>query len=67
MQVACETRRSYVKSPGRVKMEQFRLKFGTKNTKPLSKEAAAQASKARWLGLMTAPVKTVSSNTNNGN
>jgi hypothetical protein len=56
MQVACEVRRAAVKNPGRVKLKDFLLKFGTDGKPKLTKEQAAAFAKAKWLGLMTMPV-----------
>jgi len=51
MAIAAEMRMSNVKKPKGVKLEHFRLKFVDKN-QPVSREQAAAASKAKWLGMV---------------
>jgi hypothetical protein len=48
MQIACEVRRFMMKDPGRVKPEDFRLRFERPGQKRLTREEATAWSKARW-------------------
>lgn len=58
MQIAAEVRRGRARHPRGVKLEHLRLR--PEGTKPsVSREAAAAAGKARWLGKMTMPVTVV--------
>lgn len=58
MAVACETRRSYVKNPARVSLDDFKLTFRRQESRPpMTREQAAAASRARWFSLMTMPVQ----------
>ena len=46
MLLAAETRAGRVKNPKNIKLEHFKLRFGSQ--KPLSVEQATEISKARW-------------------
>lgn len=46
------------KNPRRLKMGQFKIEFGPEKRKgPATREQAAAWSKAKWLGMMTMPVR----------
>jgi hypothetical protein len=56
MQIACEIVRGRVRNPGAVHVGNFRLQFGEAGpTKPVTKEEATIASKAKWLGALLSP------------
>lgn len=58
MQIACEVRRTNVKNPRRVKLDDMKLIFrNTVAAKPASREQAAMWAKAKWLGMMRGPVE----------
>lgn len=60
MQVACEVRRVLAKRPNEIKLADFRLRLVEPEVKPqMTREQATALSKARWLGMMTRPVKVV--------
>lgn len=54
MQLACEVRRVLSKKPASIKVQDFKLRFGTEKTKskPRTREEAAALSKAKWLGFV---------------
>jgi len=49
--IACEVRRSFVKTPATVKMSDFILDFSKKEQKPMTKEEATAASKRYWFSI----------------
>lgn len=62
MQAAWVAAQANAKNPRRLKMEQFRLRFGAEKARrpAAGREQAAAWSKAKWLGMMTMPVREVS-------
>jgi hypothetical protein len=52
-QIACEVRRGYVRDPGRVKLDDFIIKYTPANKKPqMTKEEYLQNSKNYWTGIL---------------
>lgn len=58
MQVAAEGRRALVEKPSLVKVEDFRIRFGSDEDRP--EPSKVNHSKNMWLSCMTAPVDKVS-------
>lgn len=61
MQIGCEVLRGRVRKPKSVQMKHLKLAFQVAQAprKPLTREEAAAAAKARWVGLMGMPVRVV--------
>lgn len=58
MQTACEVRRVLAKDPGRIKLQDFRLKFQARTDAPkTSKDYSASLARAAWFARMTKPVE----------
>jgi len=51
-QVACETRRSYVKEPSKVKLKDFLLDFEPKQQKKLTREERTKVAKNFWFSAL---------------
>jgi hypothetical protein len=62
MQTAMVVAQANAKSPKKVKFKHYKLDFGPAGRKKrpkMTREQAAAHSKAKWLGIMTAPVTEV--------
>ena len=58
MQTAYSIERGNVKNPRSLKLDQFKLQFGSKSKqRQLTKEQATRISQAGWVGRMSMPVK----------